>query len=163
MNLQFTYEKVKWNKTYLPLLLAFSSLYDVNTTLKIGITIVWSFKLRYVITNIIILGKYHITTPLFIYEISLHRDENPTSRYNIVCPLIKVFLLQKTPTQMFSRKYCEIFKNSFFIEQLRSLLLFLISKNFTFRLFHFSHFQELKLVVSTHECVTRSSFLVFIV
>ena len=40
----------KWNKaTCLLLLIAFSSLSDIITTLKIGITITWSFTLRYVI------------------------------------------------------------------------------------------------------------------
>ena len=32
-------------------------------------------------------------------------------------------LLKETPTQLFSCEYCEIFKNTFFIEQLRWLLL----------------------------------------
>ena len=42
----------KWNRTtYLPLLIAFSSLSDINTTLKIGITIKWSLTLRYVIAT----------------------------------------------------------------------------------------------------------------
>ena len=40
----------KWNKTCLPLLIAFSSLSDINTTLKTGITVTWSFTLHYVIT-----------------------------------------------------------------------------------------------------------------
>ena len=34
-----------------PLSVAFSSLSDINTTLKTGITIIWSFTLRYVITT----------------------------------------------------------------------------------------------------------------
>ena len=43
---------LKWNKTKgLSLLIAFSSLSDINTTLKIGITITWSFTLRYVIAT----------------------------------------------------------------------------------------------------------------
>ena len=33
---------------YLSLLIAFSSLSDINTTLKIGVTITWSFMLHYV-------------------------------------------------------------------------------------------------------------------
>ena len=41
----------KWNKTCLPILIAFSSLPDINTTLKNGITIKWSFTLRYVIAT----------------------------------------------------------------------------------------------------------------
>ena len=36
----------KWNR--LPLLIAFLPLSDINTTLNIGITITWSFTLRYV-------------------------------------------------------------------------------------------------------------------
>ena len=41
---------LKWSKmNCLPLLIAFSSLSDINTTLKIGITITWSFTLCYVI------------------------------------------------------------------------------------------------------------------
>ena len=41
---------MKWNKTKcLPLLITFSSLSDINTTLKIGMTVTWSFILRYVI------------------------------------------------------------------------------------------------------------------
>ena len=43
---------LKWNKTKgLSLLIAFSSLSGINTTLKIGITITWSFTLRYVIAT----------------------------------------------------------------------------------------------------------------
>ena len=42
---------IKWNKTCLPLLIVFSSLPDINTTLKIGITIKWSFTWRYVIAK----------------------------------------------------------------------------------------------------------------
>ena len=43
---------LKWNKTKcLLLLITLSSLSDINTTLKIGITITWSFTLRYVIAT----------------------------------------------------------------------------------------------------------------
>ena len=41
----------KWNKTCLSLLIAFSSLSNINTALKISITILWSFKLHYVIAT----------------------------------------------------------------------------------------------------------------
>ena len=47
---------LKWNKTKcLLLLITFSSLSDINTTLKIGITITWSFTLRYYRYNIIMM------------------------------------------------------------------------------------------------------------
>ena len=43
---------LRWNKTKcLPLLIAFSSLSDINTISKIGITITWSFTLCYFIAT----------------------------------------------------------------------------------------------------------------
>ena len=41
----------KWNKTCSPLLIAFSSLSDVNVTLETGITTTWRFTLRYLIAT----------------------------------------------------------------------------------------------------------------
>ena len=74
----------------LPLLIAFSSLSDINTTLKIGITATRSFTLRYVI-NYDVGKRYHITMSLQSqYVVGLNRDQNPTKnrcRHNIKCLL----------------------------------------------------------------------------
>ena len=67
----------KCNKTCLTLLIVFSSLSDINTTLKIGITITLSFSLHYVIA----------TTSLLV---GLHRDEIQQKKrchHNAGCPL----------------------------------------------------------------------------
>ena len=81
--LQNTFARLllKWNKTKrLPLLIAFSSLSDISTTLKIGITITWSFTLSYVIaiTHYDAGKRYHITmSHQSQYVIGLYRDVNP--------------------------------------------------------------------------------------
>ena len=64
----------RWKKktTCLPLLIAFSSLYDINTTLKICITITWSFTLRYVIA----------TTSLWCWKKISHNDVTSISIRN---------------------------------------------------------------------------------
>ena len=85
---------LKWNKTKcLPSLTAFSSLSDINVTLKIGITLTWSFTLRYAIATIPLWcwKKIPYNDSLqFQYMIGLYRDVNPTKKrchHNIGCPL----------------------------------------------------------------------------
>ena len=82
--LQNTYGRLllKRNKTKcLPSLIAFSSLSDINVTLKIGITLTWSFTLRYTIaTKLLWCWKkiLHNDSLQFQYVIGLYRDVNPT-------------------------------------------------------------------------------------
>ena len=84
---------LKWNKTKcLPLLIAFSSLSDINTKLKIGITITWSFTLRCVIatTSLWCWKKIYNDVTSISNVIGLYRNANPTKnqcRHNIGCPL----------------------------------------------------------------------------
>ena len=79
---------LKWNKTTcLPLLIAFSSLSDINTTLKIDITTTWSFTLRYVIAKTPLWCwkkiSYNYATSISICNRSISRCKSD----NIGCPL----------------------------------------------------------------------------
>ena len=79
---------LNWNKTKCLLLsrIAFLSLSDINKTLKIGITITWSFLLRYVSLEY----HYDAGKTQSQYVIGLYRDVNPTKnrcRNNISCPV----------------------------------------------------------------------------
>ena len=66
---------LKRNKTKcLPSLIAFSSLSDINVTLKIGITLTWSFTLRYTIAT-----KYYDVGKR--YYITIHFNFNTWSVY----------------------------------------------------------------------------------
>ena len=65
---------LKWNKTKcLPFLIAFLFLFDINTALKIGITITWSFTMRYVIA----------TTSLWCWKKTLYNDYTSISMRNL--------------------------------------------------------------------------------
>ena len=78
-----------WNK--LPSIFAFLFISDMNTTLKIGITVTWSFTLRYAISIPSLWRWKKISMSVQCkYIIGLHRDKNPIiigCRHNIACPL----------------------------------------------------------------------------
>ena len=79
----------RWKNTCFPLLIAFSYLSDINTTLKIGITLTRSFTLCYVIATTWCWKRYITMSLQCQYVIGLYHDENPTKnwcRYNIVFP-----------------------------------------------------------------------------
>ena len=72
---EFASYKQCYHKVYQSIsisLIAFSSLSDINTTLKIGITITWSFTLRYVIA----------TTPLCYWKKISYNDVTSISIRN---------------------------------------------------------------------------------
>ena len=79
---------LKCNKTkLLPLLTAFSSLSDINTTLKICISIIWSFTLRYVIatTSLWLLKKisYNDVTSISVGNWSMSQCKYNQQKTNV--------------------------------------------------------------------------------
>ena len=79
---------LKCNKTKrLPLLTAFSSLSDINTTLKICISIIWSFTLRYVIatTSLWLLKKisYNDVTSISVGNWSMSQCKYNQQKTNV--------------------------------------------------------------------------------
>ena len=79
---------LKCNKTkLLPLLTAFSSLSDINTTLKICISIIWSFTLRYVIatTSLWLLKKisYNDVTSISVGNWSISQCKYNQQKTNV--------------------------------------------------------------------------------
>ena len=79
---------LKCNKTKrLPLLTAFSSLSDINTTLKICISIIWSFTLRYVIatTSLWLLKKisYNDVTSISVGNWSISQCKYNQQKTNV--------------------------------------------------------------------------------
>ena len=79
---------LKCNKTKrLPLLTAFSSLSDINTTLKICTSIIWSFTLRYVIatTSLWLLQKisYNDVTSISVGNWSMSQCKYNQQKTNV--------------------------------------------------------------------------------
>ena len=58
-------------------------------------------------------------------NISQNSQENTSVRVSFTGQACN-FIKKETPTQMFSCEFCEIFKNTFFIEHLRWLLLYIM-------------------------------------
>ena len=68
-------------------------------------------------------------------------------------------MLEETPTQMFFCVYCEIFKNSFFIEHVWWLLLNALMENTNVMIFdHFNKFVNVFLSISQQQKYYKRDF-----
>ena len=96
-------------------------------------------KIRNIDENSLVINSLKQTLwPIIFYPETLQKSIICYTGYNPVPGFVVLqacnFIKKETPAQMFSCKYCKIFKNSFFIEHLRCLLLHWLKKCFVQRM-----------------------------